>query len=78
MSYDAAGLATSNIKWLGVLPSDLDKYKIPEQCRLDMSDADMKAGKKLLEEDFVKKNPAWVKELKLMQSNKMEDGCKRI
>lgn len=30
MSYDSASLTVSNIHWLGVLPSDLDKYNIPE------------------------------------------------
>lgn len=33
MSYDSASLTTPDIKWLGVRPSDLDKYNIPEQCR---------------------------------------------
>lgn len=29
MSYDAINLTTPDIKWLGVRPSDLDKYSIP-------------------------------------------------
>ncbi|ONK62399.1 uncharacterized protein A4U43_C07F3470 [Asparagus officinalis] len=66
MSYDSSNLTTPDIKWLGVRPSDLDKYQIPEQCRLPMTDQDVKAGKDLLEEDFVKKNKGWVKELELM------------
>jgi len=36
MSYDSASLTTPDIKWLGVRPSDLDRYRIPEQvcfCR---------------------------------------------
>lgn len=36
MSYDSASLTTPDIKWLGVRPSDLDKYNIPQQCRLPM------------------------------------------
>ena len=28
MSYDSAALTTSDIKWLGVRPSDLDKYNV--------------------------------------------------
>jgi meiotic recombination protein SPO11 len=36
MSYDSASLTTPDIKWLGLRPSDLDKYDLPEQCRLDM------------------------------------------
>ncbi|XP_057801387.1 DNA topoisomerase 6 subunit A [Salvia miltiorrhiza] len=72
MSYDSANLTTPDIKWLGVRPSDLDKYKIPEQCRLPMSETDIKTGKDLLEEDFVKKNPGWVEELNLMVKSKQK------
>merc|ERR1711865_997391 len=63
MSYDSANLTTPDIKWLGVRPSDLDKYNIPEQCRLPMTDSDIKTGKELLNEDFIKKNPKWIEEL---------------
>ena len=57
---------------LGVRPSDLDSYNIPEQCRLDMTDHDIKTGKELLEEDFIQKNPDWVTELKLMLKTKQK------
>lgn len=70
MSYDSSNLTTPDIKWLGVRPSDLDKYKIPEQCRLPMSDQDIKTGKDLLNEDFIKKDKNWVKELELMVKTK--------
>ncbi|XP_077214116.1 spo11/DNA topoisomerase VI, subunit A protein [Tasmannia lanceolata] len=70
MSYDSSNLTTPDIKWLGVRPSDLDKYRIPEQCRLDMTEQDIKTGKDLLEEDFIKKNPGWVEELGLMVKTK--------
>ncbi|GMH26410.1 hypothetical protein Nepgr_028253 [Nepenthes gracilis] len=72
MSYDSANLTTPDIKWLGIRPSDLDKYKIPEQCRLPMSEQDIKTGKDLLEEDFVKKNHGWVQELELMVKTKQK------
>ena len=32
MSYDSINLTTPDIKWLGVRPSDLDKYQIPPQA----------------------------------------------
>ena len=38
MSYDSSNLTTPDIKWLGVRPSDLDRFNIPQQCRLPMSD----------------------------------------
>eukprot|EP00803_Ostreobium_quekettii_P006159 evm.model.scf_955.6 EVM.evm.TU.scf_955.6 scf_955:34709-40779(+) len=70
MSYDSSNLTTPDIKWLGVRPSDLDRFDIPQQCRLKMTDEDIKTGEKLLEEDFIKVNPEWVKELKLMLRTK--------
>ncbi|KAA0156384.1 hypothetical protein FNF29_01177 [Cafeteria roenbergensis] len=72
MSYDSASLTTSDIKWLGVRPSDLDKYNIPEQCRLPMKASDIKYGKALLEEDFVRRNPKWYAELEAMLSSKVK------
>ncbi len=48
MSYDSSNLTTPDIKWLGVRPSDLNRFNIPEQCRLPMTDEDIKTGKKLV------------------------------
>ena len=72
MSYDSSNLTTPDIKWLGVRPSDLDKFHIPAQCRLAMTDDDVKTGKRLMEEDFIKANPEWVKELELMTQTKVK------
>jgi len=72
MAYDAINLSTPDIKWLGVRPSDLDKYDIPTQCRLEMSEHDVKTGKELMNEDFIKSNPAWHKELEMMVKSKVK------
>lgn len=48
MSYDSSNLTTPDIKWLGVRPSDLDRFNIPQQCRLPMTEEDIKTGKKLV------------------------------
>jgi len=48
MSCDSSNLTTPDIKWLGVRPSDLDRFNIPEQCRLPMTDEDIKTGKRLV------------------------------
>jgi len=65
LSYETPFLATPNIKLLGVLTRDLDKYKIPNICRIPMNQTDIKRTKELLNEDFVKKNKEWEKDLKL-------------
>jgi len=70
MSYDSASLTTPNIKWLGLRPSDLDRYNLPEQCRLKMTESDIKTGKELLQEAFIMKNPKWMKELQIMVKTK--------
>mmetsp|Transcript_10069 Transcript_10069/g.13299 ORF Transcript_10069/g.13299 Transcript_10069/m.13299 type:complete len:439 (+) Transcript_10069:358-1674(+) len=70
MSYDSASLTTPDIKWLGLRPSDLDRYNLPDQCRLDMTENDIKTGKEMLNEDFIKQNPAWMKELEIMVKTK--------
>jgi hypothetical protein len=36
------------MQWLGVRPSDLDRFNIPQQCRLPMTDEDMRTGKRLV------------------------------
>ncbi|XWS66953.1 hypothetical protein CRYUN_Cryun05aG0244400 [Craigia yunnanensis] len=63
----------------GVALVDSDPYglkivclRIREQCRLPMTEQDIKTGKDLLEEDFVKKNPGWVEELNLMVKTKQK------
>jgi meiotic recombination protein SPO11 len=65
LSYETPFLATPDIKLLGVLTRDLDQYNIPEDCRLKMNKKDIKRTKEMLEEDFVKKNKKWQKDLKL-------------
>lgn len=72
MSYDAINLTTPDIKWLGVRPSDLNKYNIPQQCRLEMTEHDIKEGKQLMEEDFIKSNPKWHAELQTMVKSKVK------
>ncbi|KAK9914800.1 hypothetical protein WJX75_000737 [Coccomyxa subellipsoidea] len=72
MSYDSSNLTTPDIKWLGVRPSDLDRFNIPQQCRLPMTDEDIRTGKRLLEEDFIQANAEWVKELEIMIASKVK------
>ncbi|MHA2472161.1 MAG: hypothetical protein ACXAES_02890 [Promethearchaeota archaeon] len=72
LSYESPFLATPNIKLLGVLTRDLDKYKIPQEVRIKMNKQDEKRTKDLLSEDFVKKNKAWEEDLKLALKHKIK------
>lgn len=42
------------------------RYDLPDQCRLKMTENDIKTGKELLQEAFIMKNPEWMKELQRM------------
>ena len=70
LSYESPFLATPNIKLLGVLTRDLDKYKIPTEARIKMNKQDEKRTKDLLQEDFVKTNKAWEMDLELALKKK--------
>ncbi|MFW9950791.1 MAG: hypothetical protein ACFFKA_11790 [Candidatus Thorarchaeota archaeon] len=72
LSYESPFLATPNIKLLGVLTRDLEKYKIPNDCRIPMNQTDIKRTKELLSEDFVKKNKEWEADLKLALNLKIK------
>lgn len=66
MSYDSNHLTTPDIKWMGIRPSDLNKFHLPAQCRLPMTEHDKKMGAELLKEPFIQRHPEWVEELELM------------
>jgi len=57
------------MKTLQVRPSDLDRYQLPPQCRLEMTEHDKKMGEDLLKEPFIQKHPEWIKELEIMMKS---------
>lgn len=70
LSYESQFLVTPNIKWLGVRPSDLDKYQIPKDVRIPLSPKDRVRAQQLLNEPFIKARPKYMEEIKLMLKNK--------
>jgi meiotic recombination protein SPO11 len=66
LSYESPFIATPELKLLGVLSRDLDRFEIPKSVRIPMEDSDIKRVKEMLKEPFVQKNKEWVKDLELM------------
>ncbi len=66
LSYESQFLVTPDIKWLGVRPSDLDRYQIPKDVRIPLSPKDRERALQLLEEPFIQARPKYVEEIKLM------------
>ncbi|MHA2168595.1 MAG: hypothetical protein ACXAB7_01655 [Candidatus Kariarchaeaceae archaeon] len=62
LSFEASNLAVPDIRWLGLLPTDLDDdsgFGIPKDVHLKMTKSDEHRTKLLLDEEFVKRKPAW-------------------
>jgi meiotic recombination protein SPO11 len=49
-----------------------------EQCRLDMTENDIKTGKELLKEDFIRKNKEWMRELEIMVRSRTQARCRAL
>ncbi len=70
LSYESPFLATQDLRLLGVLGRDLDRYNIPKECRLRMTPEDIKRAKAVMNEPFVAQNPKWVADIRLMVKRK--------
>jgi meiotic recombination protein SPO11 len=59
MSYDADNLAIPSMKWLGVLPSDIQKYHIPQSALIPLTQEDIKRGESMLKRTSFTANSMW-------------------
>ncbi len=69
LSFDTPRLATQDAKLLGLLPSDLDKYKVPKYARLKMTEADIKRLSEISNYPWFK-NKRYQEEFQLMLERK--------
>lgn len=68
LSFESSHLAVPNIKWLGLLPSDLSAesgFDIPRSALLKLSSKDIHRSKLMLEEEFVQRKPKWREQLQI-------------
>ncbi len=70
LSFESSYLAVPKAKFLGLLPSDLDKFKVPKAARLAMTEWDLKKAQSMLDYPWIKNNKRWYSELKLMIDTK--------
>ncbi len=69
LSFESTHLAVPNIKWLGLLPSDLlpeNGFDIPKSALIKLTQKDIRRSKLMLEEEFVKRKPKWEEQLQLL------------
>ncbi|MHA1227223.1 MAG: hypothetical protein ACTSR2_07030 [Candidatus Hodarchaeales archaeon] len=68
LSFESVELAVPDIKWLGLLPSDIKEYQIPKSVLIKMTENDIKRADDLLNEDFVRSRPEWERQIKIMKN----------
>ncbi|KAI3810270.1 hypothetical protein L1987_19881 [Smallanthus sonchifolius] len=67
MAYDAKIMKLPEIKWLGVFPSDTEKYNVPQQCLLPMTTEDKIKTEAILNRCYLQREePQWRLELQLL------------
>uniref|UniRef100_A0A7N0U272 DNA topoisomerase (ATP-hydrolyzing) n=1 Tax=Kalanchoe fedtschenkoi TaxID=63787 RepID=A0A7N0U272_KALFE len=67
MAYDAQFLRVPEIQWLGVFPTESEKYNIPTQCLLPLTADDAKRTENLLRRCYLQREvPMWRTELEVM------------
>ncbi|KAM7279028.1 hypothetical protein ACFE04_006162 [Oxalis oulophora] len=67
MAYDAKFLRIPGINWLGAFPSDSEKYGLPQQCLLPLTEQDKRRTEAILQRCYLQREvPQWRLELESM------------
>lgn len=67
MAYDAKYLRVPEIHWLGVFPSDSEKYGLPQQCLLPLTAEDKSRVEAMLQRCYLQREvPHWRSEIELL------------
>ncbi|CAH1773660.1 unnamed protein product [Owenia fusiformis] len=66
LSFEAPSLTVPTMRWVGVLPSDIQQLHIPEESLISLSTLDIRKAQELLSRPFFSSQLQWKKELQLM------------
>lgn len=66
MAYDAKVLHVPEIRWLGVFPSEIEKYCLPQHCLLPLTDEDKTKIKAMIPRCYLQQSPEWRFEMELL------------
>uniref|UniRef100_A0A3Q1EVD0 DNA topoisomerase (ATP-hydrolyzing) n=1 Tax=Acanthochromis polyacanthus TaxID=80966 RepID=A0A3Q1EVD0_9TELE len=72
MSFEAHSLTVPSVMWLGLLPSDLQRLRVPEEALIPLSKRDEGKLNSLLQRPYLTSQPDWQKEMELMQQSKVK------
>ncbi|KAI3357568.1 hypothetical protein L3Q82_015982 [Scortum barcoo] len=72
MSFEAHSLTVPSVMWLGLLPSDLQRLRVPEEALIPLTKRDENKLDSLLKRPYLSSQPDWQKEMELMQQRKVK------
>ncbi|KAM9785855.1 meiotic recombination protein SPO11 [Neosynchiropus ocellatus] len=72
MSFEAHSLTVPAVMWLGLLPSDLERLRVPSDVLIPLNTLEESKLNCLLQRPYVAKQPDWQNEMRLMQRNKVK------
>ncbi|XP_071780641.2 meiotic recombination protein SPO11 [Centroberyx gerrardi] len=72
MSFEAHSLTVPSVMWLGLLPSDLRRLRVPEDALIPLTQRDESKLNSLLRRPYVTSQPDWQREMELMQQSKVK------
>ncbi|XP_071034586.1 meiotic recombination protein SPO11 isoform X2 [Parasteatoda tepidariorum] len=81
MSFDVEKLAVPEIRWLGLLQTDIQRLKFPTAAVTPLTENDMKKAMALLSRPYIQNNIQWQRQIQLMleQSVKAEiEGLSKL
>ncbi|XP_077060841.1 meiotic recombination protein SPO11 isoform X2 [Siphateles boraxobius] len=62
MAFEAHSLTVPSVLWLGLLPSDIQRYRVPEESIIPFSQADESKINSLRNRSYITCQPAWERE----------------
>ncbi|XP_042266127.1 meiotic recombination protein SPO11 isoform X3 [Thunnus maccoyii] len=72
MSFEAHSLTVPSLMWLGLLPSDLQRLRVPEDALVPLTKRDESKLSSLLQRPYLTSQPEWQKEMELMKQSKVK------
>ncbi|XP_068609581.1 meiotic recombination protein SPO11 [Brachionichthys hirsutus] len=72
MSFEAHSLTVPSVMWLGLLPSDLQRLRVPEDVLTPLTKRDQSKLNSLLKRPYLSSQKDWQKEMELMQQAKVK------
>ncbi|KAG7257038.1 hypothetical protein CRUP_014865 [Coryphaenoides rupestris] len=72
MSFEAHNLTVPSVMWLGLLPSDLQRLRVPQDVLIPLTQRDESKLDSLLRRPYLASQPSWQREMDLMRQNKLK------